>query len=307
MTFGEDDGDVVVAAVVLGGLHEMRRGEGKVGSQRAHDELDVRILDAVVEAVRAQEIDVARNCRLVGEMRRHALLDAQRARHETAVVRLPRLGRRDDAELDLIAQQRIVARQQLEPAVAQAIDARIADVPQYDAVVVEHRRRHRGAHAPIPGVDPARLVDRLVGLVYALGERKQWPMLAPVRTERVRGCAEAGEEHLGGHAARDLAGAMAPHPVGKSENASRKVDRDAVFVVLPHVADVRQERDFKEPGRHAVKVTHAVAAESDGPPKRRCATPPPSGRPFGARAAPKRRSRRVPGGGDPLGAPFGGQ
>jgi hypothetical protein len=96
-------------------------------------------------------------------------------------------------------------------------------------------------------------------LVYALSQRKQWPMLAAVRTERISGRSESGEEHFGGHAARHLTGAMASHPVGEGENAAREVDRDAILVVLPHVADVRQERDFKEPGRHAVKVSHAVA------------------------------------------------
>jgi hypothetical protein len=61
---------------------------------------------------------------------------------------------------------------------------------------------------------------------------------------------------------------MASHPVGKGENAARKVDRDAVLVVLPYVADVRQERDFKEPGRHAVKVSHAVAGAMREMPRR---------------------------------------
>ena len=55
----EDHRDVVVAAIVLRGLHEVRGGERQVGGERAHDELDVRILDAVVEAVRAQQEDVA--------------------------------------------------------------------------------------------------------------------------------------------------------------------------------------------------------------------------------------------------------
>jgi len=96
-------------------------------------------------------------------------------------------------------------------------------------------------------------------LVYALSQRKQWPMLALVRTECISGRSESGEEHFGGHAACHLTGAMASHPVGEGENAAREVDRDAILVVLPHVADVRQERDFKEPGRHAVKVSHAVA------------------------------------------------
>ena len=82
-------------------------------------------------------------------------------------MRLARLGRRDDAEVDLVAQQRVVAREQRQAAVAHAVDPRIADVREGHAIVVEDAARQGRAHAAITRVDAAGLVYRTIGALYA--------------------------------------------------------------------------------------------------------------------------------------------
>src|SRR5690242_5414569 len=75
-------------------------------------------------------------------------------------------------------------------------------------------------------------------------------MLASVCTERVDGSRQACNECLGGHAACDFARAMASHAVGEGKNSARRIGRNAVLVVLANVANVRQQRHFKEIVRH---------------------------------------------------------
>ena len=183
---------------------------------------------------------------LVGDVRRDPRLDAERARDEAAIVRLARFGCRDHAELHLVAQERIVAREERKTAVADAIDARVADVREDHPVVVEDRRRQRGAHAAVARVQPTGLVNRMVGSIYALAQRKQWGMLALVCVEPARGGRESGQNGFGGHPARDFPGAVSAHAICQCENAMDQVDRNAVLVVLANAADVRQRRHFEE-------------------------------------------------------------
>jgi hypothetical protein len=75
-------------------------------------------------------------------------------------------------------------------------------------------------------------------------QRKQWRMLAYVCADRVDGRGKARHEHLRGHPARNLAGAMPAHAVGERQNAARGIGRDAVLVVLTHVAGIGQQRHF---------------------------------------------------------------
>src|SRR5215469_10290924 len=70
----------------------------------------------------------------------------ERSGDEASIVRLAGVGDRDVTQVDLVAQQRIVAREKLQRVVAQAVDARVADVPQSGTIVVEERQRERGAH-----------------------------------------------------------------------------------------------------------------------------------------------------------------
>jgi hypothetical protein len=82
-------------------------------------------------------------------------------------------------------------------------------------------------------------MDRPIGAIYALTQRKQWGMLARVCTESCRRGGKPGHEGIGGHAARNLAGAMPSHAVCQCDNAMDRVDRNAVFVVLADVTHVR--------------------------------------------------------------------
>ena len=75
---------------------------------------------------------------VLGDVGRHDGLDAERARHEILVEREPRLLRRQLAAVDLLLQQRMIARELLELLAAQPIAARVADVADADPVAAEH-------------------------------------------------------------------------------------------------------------------------------------------------------------------------
>ena len=70
--------------------------------------------------------------------------------------------------------------------------------------------------------------------------------------------AEAGQQHLGGHAARHLARRWPPCRRRARECRGGTVHRDAVLVVLADVADVRRVLTSRNSGRHDVKLTYAV-------------------------------------------------
>jgi len=88
----QDDGDVVVSAVVLRGLHEVLGGEMQIRLERTHDQLDVGIVDEVAQAVGAQHIDVSWNDFVLAQVRSHARLDSERSGDEASIVRLAGVG-----------------------------------------------------------------------------------------------------------------------------------------------------------------------------------------------------------------------
>ena len=100
----------------------------------------------------------------------------------------------------------MVAREALQLARAQAVDAGIADVQQMRAAPAQHQRAERGGHAPKPLVLPALCVDPAI-------ERRQHAHPGAVDTERGRlaqqAVAETAHHGLGG-----VAAAGAAHAIG---------------------------------------------------------------------------------------------
>ena len=89
-------------------------------------------VDHVGQAVRAQQVDVVGLDAIFGDVGRHDRLDAERPRHQVLVERKSRLLGGEQAAVDLLLQQRVIARQLLEATAAQPIAARIADMADAD-------------------------------------------------------------------------------------------------------------------------------------------------------------------------------
>ncbi len=134
------------------------------------------------------------------------------------------LGLRELAAPDELGDERVVVGELLEPAVAEDVGARVADVADRDRpVLAEERDRHRRSHARGAGVvecalvdAPVRLLDELDHLGLAAGL-----VVAPL-AQRSRG-------ERGG----DLAGLRAAHPVGDREERRVADERILVAAALP--------------------------------------------------------------------------
>ena len=126
--------NVVAAAVVVGHLHQLLRGELEVGAERLQRHADVLVLDHVAQAVGAEQVDVARLGRVLVDLGLDGRVDAERLGDQVLVLRVLRLLGGDQAGVDLLLQQRMVARHLLEAAAAQQVQARVAEV----------RDQHRG-------------------------------------------------------------------------------------------------------------------------------------------------------------------
>ena len=73
--------------------------------------------------------------------------------------------------VDLLLQQRMVARHLLKLAVAQHVEPRVADVRDQHAVVVEQADHQRRAHAGVLRLALRRLVDRAVRLQHLVAHQ----------------------------------------------------------------------------------------------------------------------------------------
>src|SRR6185312_2924666 len=138
---------VVAAAVVVGRLDELLDGEAWVGTQRDEREPDLLVLDHVREAVGAEEVEVP-GLRLVDvDLRLDGGIDPERARDQVLVLRKLRLLRRDEPGVELLLEERMVARHLLHRLAAQAVHPRVPDVGRDQEIVVEEAHHERGAHA----------------------------------------------------------------------------------------------------------------------------------------------------------------
>ena len=202
----QDDRDVVLAAALVGGLDQgvgcvVERGRGT--QDRGH--LVVR--DHRRQAVRAQQEQVA----LAGAQRVGVDLDVrlgtEGARDDRALrMVLRRLGSDLAAPLEL-RDQRVVAGDLLELAVAHAVGAAVADVAQAHLAVVDLGRRQRRAHAAARLVGHRQVVDAPVRLPQDAGELCLGCLARLARSL----------ERPGGDRRRHLARARAAHAVGDRE------------------------------------------------------------------------------------------
>src|SRR5260221_7999568 len=73
---GENDGNVVITAIILRGLHQVVNGEWQIGLERVDDQGDVGILHQIIEAIRAEQIDVVGISFVLSQMGGYAWFNA---------------------------------------------------------------------------------------------------------------------------------------------------------------------------------------------------------------------------------------
>ena len=194
-------------------------------------------LDHVGQAVGIEQIDVVGLGPVLDDVGRDDRLDAQRARDEVLVQRESRLLRRQLAAVDLLLQQRMIARQLLELLAAQPVAAGVADVADADPIAAEHEADERRAHPGALGTRLRRLVDALVRHGDLLLE-EQRGMREAARDVDLRQLAvglelrqHAAADDVDRDAAGDLAGVVAAHAVGEHRDAGRGIDENGILVV----------------------------------------------------------------------------
>ena len=132
-----------------------------------HELGDALGVDHRRQAVGAEQEDVARLRRDRERVDVDVRVGAERARDHGALRVHLGLGRGELAAPHELGDERVVVGELLEPAVAEAVGARVADVADRDRAVLlaEERDRHRRAHARGRGVVERALVDAAVRLL----------------------------------------------------------------------------------------------------------------------------------------------
>ena len=254
----QNDRDVIFSAGVVGRVDQRRarRGQRLVPVQQLADAL---VVEHVGQAVGAQQVDVARHHLVHVGLEQHGVFDADGARHQVLVRRERRLLGGDEPGVDLLLQQRMVVRGLRQPPAAQAVGARIADVPEQQPPCAEHRDDERRAHAGVLRVGVGGVEDRAVGVVDAdvhraahLGVGRVWP-------RPLQPAPEFGLDERGGHAAGHLAGVVAAHAVGQRQQLRGLVHRHRILVVVARAAGVGRAEEFKGHGSAVARGGDSLA------------------------------------------------
>ena len=221
----EDHGDVVAAAGLVGGRDQLAP-ERLERAARLEDRLQARLRHHRGEAVRAQQDEVAVAGGEGLDVDLDARLGPERTRDDRALrVRLGLLlGQL--AACDQLLDERVVAREPDQVAVAEQVGPGVADMGDHDGVRRHVGRRGRGAHPGPLRVRARGVVDPAVRGLDDLDQRLG--RVAPVRQPAL----ELAHGQLRG----DLAGLGPAHPVGDDEQG--RADEVVVLVALALAAEV---------------------------------------------------------------------
>ena len=188
---------------------------------------DVVVGDHRGEPVRADEHAVA-VLQIDGrEVDVHLAVDAERARDDAPLRMSFRLLLGQSPLAHHATHECVVLSQLLQRAIPEEIGARIPDVRDVGAPVVEHQQGARRPHAMQRVVVLGAAEDRAVGLAQHLRER--------LRVRRV-GVTQAVGDDVDRGRGGDIAGQMTTHAVGDREQ--RLLDQVGVFVALADPARV---------------------------------------------------------------------
>lgn len=274
----EEDGDVVAAAVEVGGFDEggagsveIGLGGGTGGEFAAEDVREGFVVELAGEAVGAKEVDVAGfRAEAVG-VGLDAGVGADGAGDVVAHGGDGGFVGGDLAGLELLFDEGVVVRELLEGAGAEAVAAAVADVGEEeigwgdgawfggarDGVGdLKGRREERrnveesnegGAHAGLVGDFDGVLVDDSVGGVDGGLE-------AYLRFDVGGGRgSEMGEEGAGGEAAGDFAGGGTAHAIADDEGADLGGEGAGVFITAARATDIGQHGVDEVVGGHGLR------------------------------------------------------
>ena len=248
----QEDGDVVLAAALVGCLDQLLRGLLEVGAVPLERLLDRSVVDHVAEPVGAKEEDVAFLGLDPEDVAVHVRVGSERpGDHGALRVRLGLLlGQLSGARQ--LGDERVVVGDLLELVVTEAVRARVADVAERDRALVDERERQCRPHAGQRHVLLRLLVDAAVrGLDQRLDAllARSLPVLALL--ERLRG-------EPRGH----FSGLRSAHPVRDREEG-RFADED-VLVVPPAAAGICLGDELAQRHRSNLKSLSPILTMSPG-------------------------------------------
>ncbi len=151
------------------------------------------------------------------------------------------------AAADLFHDKRVVFRQLHELAIAEEIDAAVADMGDAELAVGEAGGHQGGAHPGGGLVLVSVAQDGFVGLVDGIGQQA-----CPYRGVGQRGVGGHGflvakirQHGIDSDLAGDFPGGVATHAVADDKNAQPLVVADAVFVGRTHLTHIAASRNLK--------------------------------------------------------------
>ena len=238
----QDHRDVVLAAALVRRAHELVRDLVERAG-RAQDRAHLVVRDHRREPVRADQEHVALTSRERVGVHLHVRLRPKRARDDRPLRMVLGRLRRDLAAALQLGHQRVIARELLELAVAQAVGAAVAHVREAHLVAVDLGQRERGAHSAARLVRHREVVDAPVGLAH------------DVRQLRLRRLTRLGGalHGLHGHGRRHLTGLCPTHPVRHGEQ--RRIDDERILVGAALAADVRAAGLLDDAEGHGYRTT----------------------------------------------------
>jgi hypothetical protein len=247
----EQDSDVVVAPVAVGGRHEGLAGfaEGGLGGRGwdgSEDVFDLAVDDVVGEAVGGEQIEIVRLEVMAPDLGLDARPGADGTGDEVAHGRAGGLGGGNLTGAELFFDKGMIVGELLQMASAEAVTAAVAYVgePEGGGCCVSvgnggEQRDQRGAHSGkfeglagllvdslIGGMDGAAKAGLRFGGVVAIGG----------------GRGEEVKEGFGGKAAGDLTRCGSAHAIANDEGSGLGSGGAGVLVALADEARVRQHR-----------------------------------------------------------------
>ncbi len=161
---------------------------------------------------------------------------------------------RDQAGVDLLLQQRMVASDLRKTAFAQPVAARVADVTDHGPRAQKHTHDQRGAHAGVLRVGIGGVEDGAVGVVDADFHRPAQFAHAGFMSAFGHPASQLGLDEGGGHGAGDFACVVATHAIGQHSDLVLGIERHRIFVVVSNQPRVGQAKILKI---HSVQVIPA--------------------------------------------------
>jgi len=148
-TGDEEDGDVVAAAVGVGGVDEgVAGGFERGGGRPGEDAGDFRVVEFAGEAIGGEQVEVSGLRGVGGDVGLDDGLRAYGTGDDVADGRRGGLGATENAGADLLFDEGVVHGEELEGAVAEAVAAAVSDVGEPESVdAVPQEGDESGAHA----------------------------------------------------------------------------------------------------------------------------------------------------------------